>query len=317
MWLFKHKFYADRTVSRYKARLVANDSSQLLGVDFDERFSPVVKSTTIYTVLSLVVPRQWPIHQFDVKNAFLNGDVSETVYMHQPSGFVDNRYPQHVCFLQRSLYGLKQALRAWFHGLQVTYLLIYVDDIIFTASCLALLQQIIGSLNKEFDMTDLGELNYFLGISADRTPTGLFLSQKKYALQLLKPSFICILHYLSAWLRNLLYELHSPLSTETLVYFDNVRVLHVPSRFQYADIFTNGLPFMILNGSSLLDVDAFLLEALFLACGSVLASSLGSANCLRLSAHGLTLSDGWSSCNKDINQHQLSLLSTFITAHVI
>ncbi|GKA21853.1 ribonuclease H-like domain-containing protein [Tanacetum coccineum] len=211
MWLFKHKFHADGTLSRYKARLVANGSSQQLGVDFDETFSPVVKPATVRTVLSLAVSRKWPIHQLDVKNAFLNGDLSETVYMYQPPGFVDNRYPHHVCLLQRSLYGLKQAPRAWFQrfagyatragfyhsrcdsslfiyrqGSQVAYLLIYVDDIILTASCPALLQQIIGSLNNEFDMTDLGALNYFLGISADRTPTGLFLSQKKYALQLLE-----------------------------------------------------------------------------------------------------------------------------------
>ncbi|GJX26369.1 ribonuclease H-like domain-containing protein [Tanacetum coccineum] len=138
MWLFKHKFHADGTLSRYKARLVANDSSQQLGVDFNETFSPVVKPATIRMVLSLVVSRQWPIHQLDVKNAFLNSDLSETVYMHQPPGFVDNRYPHH--------------------GSQVAYLLIYVDDIILTASCPALLQQIIG----------------------------LFLSQKKYALQLLE-----------------------------------------------------------------------------------------------------------------------------------
>ncbi|GKC28002.1 ribonuclease H-like domain-containing protein [Tanacetum coccineum] len=91
MWLFKHKFHADGTLSRYKARLVANGSSQQLGVDFDETFSLVVKPATIRTVLSLAVSRQWPIHQLDVKNAFLNGDLSETVYMHQPPGFVDNR----------------------------------------------------------------------------------------------------------------------------------------------------------------------------------------------------------------------------------
>ncbi|GJY44180.1 ribonuclease H-like domain-containing protein [Tanacetum coccineum] len=166
MWLFKHKFHVDGTLSRYKACLVADGSSH---------------------------------------------DLSKTVYMHQPPGFVDNRYPHHVCLLHRFLYALKQAPRAWvqqftgyatragfYHsrcdsslfiyrqGSQVAYLLIYVDDIILTASCPALLQQIIGSLNNEFDMTDLGALNYFLGISADRTPTGLFLSQKKYALQLLE-----------------------------------------------------------------------------------------------------------------------------------
>ncbi|GKD62083.1 ribonuclease H-like domain-containing protein [Tanacetum coccineum] len=114
MWLFKHKYHADGTLSRYKARLVANGSSQQLGVDFDETFSLVVKPPTIRMVLSLVVSRQWTIHQLDVKNAFFNGDLSETVYMHQPPGFVDNRYPHHVCLLQRSLYGLKQAPWAWF-----------------------------------------------------------------------------------------------------------------------------------------------------------------------------------------------------------
>ncbi|GKC65167.1 ribonuclease H-like domain-containing protein [Tanacetum coccineum] len=211
MWLFKHKFHADGTLSRYKARLVANGSNQQHGVDFDETFSPVVKPATIRTVLSLAVSRQWPIHQLDVKNAFLNGDLSETVYMHQPPGFVDSRYPNHVCLLQRSLYGLKQAPRAWFQrfagyatragfspsrcdsslfiytqGSQVAYLLIYVDDIILTASSPVLLQQIVDSLYKEFDMTDLGALNYFLGISVVRHPTGLFLSQKKYARQLLE-----------------------------------------------------------------------------------------------------------------------------------
>ncbi|GKE65431.1 ribonuclease H-like domain-containing protein [Tanacetum coccineum] len=96
------------------ARLVANGSSQQLDVDFDETFSLVVKPATIRTVLSLNVSCKWHIHQLDVKNAFLNGDLSKTVYMHQPPGFVDSRYPHHVCLLQRSLYGLKQAPRAWF-----------------------------------------------------------------------------------------------------------------------------------------------------------------------------------------------------------
>nr|GEZ63963.1 ribonuclease H-like domain-containing protein [Tanacetum cinerariifolium] len=108
IWLFKHKSHADGTLSRYKARLVANGSSQQLGIDCDETFSPVVKPTTIRIVLSLAVSHKWPIHQLDVKNAFLNGDLSETV------GFVDPRYPHHVCLLQKSLYGLKQAPRAWF-----------------------------------------------------------------------------------------------------------------------------------------------------------------------------------------------------------
>ncbi|GKC79394.1 ribonuclease H-like domain-containing protein, partial [Tanacetum coccineum] len=114
MWLFRHKYLADGTLSRYKARLVANGSTQLEGIDVDKTFSLVVKLGTIRTVLNLATSRHWPIHQLNVKNAFLHGDLSETVYMHQPLGFQDSKHPDYVCLLQRSLYGLKQTPRAWF-----------------------------------------------------------------------------------------------------------------------------------------------------------------------------------------------------------
>ncbi|GJS30813.1 ribonuclease H-like domain-containing protein [Tanacetum coccineum] len=152
MWLFKHKFHADGTLSHFKARLVANGSSQQLGVDFDETFSPVVKLATTRKVLCLAMSRKWTIHQLDVKNAFLNGYLPETIYMHQPPGFVDARFPNH--------------------GYQVAHLLLYVDDIILMTSSTALLQYLIKSLLHEFNMTGLGELNYFLGISDVRHSTG-------------------------------------------------------------------------------------------------------------------------------------------------
>ncbi|GJT80375.1 ribonuclease H-like domain-containing protein [Tanacetum coccineum] len=211
MWLFKHKFHADGSLSRYKARLVANGRSQQQGIDCDETFSPVVKPATIRTVLSLSVSRDWPIHQLDVKNAFLHGQLSETVYMHQPPGFVDSTKPDYVCHLQKSLYGLKQAPRAWFQrfasfatrigfhhsktdaslfvyhrGSDIAYLLLYVNDIILTASSTALLQRIINSLHGEFVMTYFGSLNYFLGISSQRTASGLFLSQSKFAEEIIE-----------------------------------------------------------------------------------------------------------------------------------
>ncbi|GJW41472.1 ribonuclease H-like domain-containing protein [Tanacetum coccineum] len=100
--------------------LVANGSTQLTGIDVDETFRGggaqgfvFFYTATIRTVLSLALSRHWPVHQLDVKNAFLHGSLSETVYMQQPPGFRDSQHPDHVCLLQRSLYGLKQAPRAW------------------------------------------------------------------------------------------------------------------------------------------------------------------------------------------------------------
>ncbi|KAJ9547106.1 hypothetical protein OSB04_019649 [Centaurea solstitialis] len=171
LWLFRHKFHADGSLSRYKARLVANGQSQQIGVDCDETFIPVVKPATIRTVISLALTRSWPIHQLDVKNAFLHGNLTETVYMYQPPGFVDRSHPNYVCLLRKSLYGLKQAPRAWFqrfaqyalkvgfqhskcdtslfiyhHTGETAYLLLYVDDIVLTASSTSLLKRIISSL---------------------------------------------------------------------------------------------------------------------------------------------------------------------------
>lgn len=114
MWLFKHKFNADGTLSRSKSRLVANGKNQELGIDCDETYSPVVKPATIRTVLNIAISRQWLVHQVDVKNTFLHGHLIETVYMFQPSGFANPNAPYHVCRLHRSLYGLKQDPIAWF-----------------------------------------------------------------------------------------------------------------------------------------------------------------------------------------------------------
>ncbi|XP_071685349.1 uncharacterized protein [Lolium perenne] len=207
----KHKHRADGSLERYKARWVVRGFAQRPGIDFGETFSPVVKPATIRTVLSLACSRNWPVHQLDVKNAFLHGVLEEQVYCYQPTGFVDSLHRDHVCKLAKSLYGLKQAPRAWFkrfaafaitigfvasrsdaslfilkQGSDVTYLLLYVDDIVLSASTSPLLHAIIAKLKSEFAMKDMGPLHYFLGIQVRRTPRGFFLSQAQYADEILQ-----------------------------------------------------------------------------------------------------------------------------------
>lgn len=209
-WIFCHKYHADGTLSRYKARWVVRGFNQREGVDYGETFSPVIKPATIRLVLSIATSKEWPIHQLDVKNAFLHGTLSETVFSQQPSGFIDSNHPNFVCKLNKSLYGLKQAPRAWFlrfttflskisfaaakadsslfimhQGSHTAYLLLYVDDIVLTASSSTLLKKIIDGLQQEFSMSDLGPLHHFLGIAVTRSQSGLFLSQEQYAEELL------------------------------------------------------------------------------------------------------------------------------------
>ncbi|GJW84887.1 ribonuclease H-like domain-containing protein [Tanacetum coccineum] len=317
MWLFRLKYHADGSLSRYKARLVANGRSQQFGVTFNH----VVKPDTVRTVLSLALFRNWLIHQLDVKNAFLNGDLSETVYMYQPPG-----YANRVGF---SSSRCDSSLFIYQHGSEVAYLLIYVDDIVLTASSMDLLQRMFLSQKKY--ALDLLDRAHMANCNPTRTPVDMesklgsdrdpisdptlyrslagglqyltftrpnisytvqqvclhmhdpqepHLAALKrvlryvhgtldFGLQLYASSTGSLVAYTDAdwagfpttrssaeaeyrgvanvvaetdWLRNLLRELHTPLLSTTFVYCDNVRVLHVPSRYQYADIFTKGLP---------------------------------------------------------------------------
>jgi hypothetical protein len=102
----------DGQIRKYKARLVAKGFQQVHGIDYDETSTPVAKMDSIRLALSIAVAKVWEIHQIDVKNSFLHGDLSEDIYMEQPQGFMQDSYL--VCRLKKSIYGLKQALRAWY-----------------------------------------------------------------------------------------------------------------------------------------------------------------------------------------------------------
>ncbi|GAA0175198.1 transmembrane signal receptor [Lithospermum erythrorhizon] len=178
-WVYRLKRDSHGNIVRRRARLVARGNHQVEGLDFSETFSPVIKTTTIRTILSLVVSSRWSIRQVDIQNAFLHGSLTETVYMTQPPGFVDIHFPQHVCRLHKSLYGLKQAPRIRL------IMLVYVD-ILVTGNCSKDVSGFIAALSARFVTRDLGDLNFFLGIEAITRPDGsLLLSQRQYILDIL------------------------------------------------------------------------------------------------------------------------------------
>lgn len=161
-------------------------------------------------VLSIAVSRGWSLRQLDVNNAFLQGHLSDDVYMSQPPGFIDKDMPSYVCKLTKAIYGLKQAPRAWYHELRnsllqfgfqnsyvdtslfifntaghTMYLLVYVDDLIITGEDAETINQFVETLGLRFSIKDLGLLSYFLGVEVVNNNRGLLLSQRRYILDLL------------------------------------------------------------------------------------------------------------------------------------
>lgn len=196
-------------MERRKSRLVVLGNNQTEGVDYDETFAPVAKMVTIRVFLEQAVSRNWEVHQMDVHNAFLHVDLDEEVYIKLPPRFKTDDKTK-VCRLHKSLYGLKQAPRCWFAKLatslkeygfqqetsdyslftmdnngQRLHVLVYVDDLIITGSSLSIIENFKQYLSSCFHMKDLGVLRYFLGIEVARNPNGMYLCQRKYALDII------------------------------------------------------------------------------------------------------------------------------------
>ncbi|BBG98547.1 RmlC-like cupins superfamily protein [Prunus dulcis] len=209
-WIFRIKYNSDGTVDRFKARLVAKGFNQREGVDFTDTFAPVAKLITVRCLLSIAAAHHWPLHQMDVHNAFLHGDLQEEVCMLPPPG--SRQQGEHVvCRLHKSLYGLKQAPRSWFRkfssaicgigfkqsradyslfthvqGSSLTIILLYVDDMIITGNDEKAICKLKHFLGSQFRIKDLGSLKYFLGVEVARSKTGISICQRKYTLDILE-----------------------------------------------------------------------------------------------------------------------------------
>ncbi|GJV03071.1 retrotransposon protein, putative, ty1-copia subclass [Tanacetum coccineum] len=193
--------------------LVAKGYTQLYGVDYEETFSPVADVRAIRFLISIAALHDYEIWQMDVKTTFLNGYLDEDIYMVQPEGFVNPKHPRKVCKIQRSIYGLKQASRSWnkrfdeeikkfgfaqnldepcvyqkASGSNVTFLILYIDDIIIMGNHIPSLQSVKDYLEKCFAMKDLGEAAFILGIKIyrDRLKRLIRLSQSAYMDKILK-----------------------------------------------------------------------------------------------------------------------------------
>ena len=211
-WVYKTKLNEKGEVDKFKARLVAKGYAQRQGVDYDEVFAPVARWDTIRMILALAAQEDWVIYQLDVKSAFLHGELSENVYVEQPLGYVKEGEEHKVYKLIKALYGLKQAPRAWYSkieayfskegfqrceyehtlfikteaGNKILIVSLYVDDLIYTGNDEGLLQGFKASMEKEFDMTDLGRMKYFLGVEVLQDADGIFIHQTKYAGEILE-----------------------------------------------------------------------------------------------------------------------------------
>ncbi|KAM0043888.1 putative RNA-directed DNA polymerase [Helianthus debilis subsp. tardiflorus] len=205
-WVFKTKFNEQGKVDKYKARLVVKGYAQKRGVDYNEVFAPVARWDTIRSFLAMAAQKDWSVFQMDVKSAFLHGELKEIVYVNQPQGFIKPGEEAKVYRLRKALYGLKQAPRAWFNRIEnyfkregfkkssydhtlfiktvwekIIIVSLYVDDLIYAGNDITMCESFKQSIQREFEMTDLGQMRFFLGIEVHQSNLGISLCQSQYA----------------------------------------------------------------------------------------------------------------------------------------
>nr|GEY07553.1 retrovirus-related Pol polyprotein from transposon TNT 1-94 [Tanacetum cinerariifolium] len=210
-WLWKNKRDEENTVIRNKSRLVAKGYAQKEGVNFEESFAPVARLEAVRLFIAYGAHKSFIVYQMDIKIAFLYGPLKEEVYVNQSDGFVDPYHPDQVYHLKKALYGLKQAPRAWYdelskfllskgfskgsidptffitkHKGDILLVQIYVDDIIIGSTNPNLSKRFEKLMHNKFEMSMMGELNFFLGIQIHQSPRGIFINQAKYAQKILK-----------------------------------------------------------------------------------------------------------------------------------
>lgn len=208
-WVFDYKLDATGSITRYKARLVAKGFRQREGIDYTEVFAPVSKYTTLRALLAIAASADWELHQLDIKTAFLNGTLTETIFIEQPPGY-NNGDPTMALRLHKSIYGLKQASRTWYETLAevliaagytpsaadpslfisasgTTFLLVYVDDVLIATPSTIDCDHIKSLLLSSFEARDMGPVSLFLGmiITRDRAAKTIKLSQPRHTSDLL------------------------------------------------------------------------------------------------------------------------------------
>ncbi|GJR73152.1 retrovirus-related pol polyprotein from transposon TNT 1-94 [Tanacetum coccineum] len=185
-WVYRNKKDERGVVVRNKARLVAQGHRQEEGIDYDEVFAPVARLEAIRIFLAFASYMGFIVYQMDVKSAFLYGKIDEEVYVSQPPGFLDPKYPQKVYKVVKALYG-NQASKELVAALS-TFLLknVYVDDIIFGSTKKSWCDEFEALMKSRFQMSSMGELTFFLGLQVKQKPDGIFISQDKYVAEILK-----------------------------------------------------------------------------------------------------------------------------------